>query len=73
MSDFPLNKEGKIIAYDNESLKMPIKIIEMGLLPDTPFKILHKAPFGGPFYIEFGRESSKIALRREEALFILVE
>lgn len=72
MSDFPINKWGKIVDYDNDALEMPIKIIEMGLLPETKFKILHQAPFGGPFYIEFGRESSRIALRKEEAFFILV-
>lgn len=52
---------------------MPGKIIEMGLLPDTAFKILYQAPFKGPLYIEFGSEKSRIALREEEARFIIVE
>lgn len=64
---------GKIIDYDNDDLKMPGKIIEMGLLPETPFKILYQAPFNGPLYIEFGEEKSRIALREEEARFIIVE
>ncbi|WP_095074347.1 FeoA family protein [Chryseobacterium taklimakanense] len=68
-----MNKEGKITDYDNDDLKMPGKIIEMGLLPDTPFKILYQAPFNGPLYIEFGAEKSRIALREEEARFIIVE
>lgn len=70
---FPLNKEGKIVDYDNENLRMPSKIIEMGLLPETSFKILYQAPFRGPLYIEFGEEKSRIALREEEARFIIVE
>ncbi|WP_277110172.1 FeoA family protein [Chryseobacterium taklimakanense] len=70
---YPLNKEGKIAGYDNDDLKMPGKIIEMGLLPDTSFKILYQAPFNGPLYIEFGAEKSRIALREEEARFIIVE
>ncbi len=45
----------------------------MGLLPETYFKILYNAPFNGPLYIEFGVEKSRIALRKEEAAFILVE
>jgi len=49
---FPKNKYGKIIGYDNDNLQMPTKIIEMGLLPETSFKILYQAPFGGPLYIE---------------------
>lgn len=52
---------------------MPNKIIEMGLLPETYFKILYQAPFKGPLYVEFGDEKSRIALREEEARFIIVE
>ena len=52
---------------------MPTKIIEMGLLPDTTFKILYQAPFGGPLYIEYGSEKTRIALREQEAKFITVE
>ena len=61
------------MGYENEDLKMPNKIIEMGLLPETVFKILYQAPFKGPMYIEFGDEKSRIALREEEAQFIIVE
>lgn len=70
---FPRNLSGKILGYENEDLKMPNKIIEMGLLPETAFKILYQAPFKGPMYIEFGDEKSRIALREEEAQFIIVE
>lgn len=61
------------MGYENDDLRMPNKIIEMGLLPDTVFKILYQAPFKGPLYIEFGDEKSRIALREEEARFIIVE
>ncbi|SHK10631.1 FeoA family protein [Epilithonimonas mollis] len=70
---FPKNKIGKIIGYDNENLQMPTKIIEMGLLPETSFKILYQAPFGGPLYIEYGSEKTRIALREAEARFLQVE
>lgn len=70
---FPKNTAGKICGYDDDSLKMPNKIIEMGLLPDTFFRILYQAPFKGPLYIEFGEEKSRLALREEEARFIIVE
>lgn len=70
---FPLKKAGKIVGYDNDDLRMPGKIIEMGLLPQTAFRILYQAPFSGPLYIEFGEEKSRIALREEEARFIIVE
>mgnify|MGYP000473367782 CR=1 FL=1 len=64
---------GKITGYDNDELLMPNKIIEMGLLPGTDFKILYQAPFRGPLYIEFGEEKSRIALREEEARYIFVQ
>lgn len=70
---FPKNRSGKITGYQNDDLKMPSKIIEMGLLPETVFRILYQAPFSGPLYIEFGDEKSRIALREEEARFIIVE
>ena len=73
LSGFPKNKLGKILAYDNDDLKMPNKIIEMGLLPETVFRILYQAPFNGPMYVEFGAEKSRIALREEEGNFIIVE
>jgi ferrous iron transport protein A len=73
LSSFPKNKIGKIVDYDNDNLDMPTKIIEMGLLPETLFKILYQAPFNGPLYIEFGDEKSRIALRKEEGDFIIVE
>lgn len=70
---FPQSKLGIIVDYDNATLKMPTKIIEMGLLPSTQFKILYQAPFSGPLYIEFGEEKSRIALRQEEARYIIVD
>lgn len=73
LRNFPDMKKGKIVGYDNEDLAMPNKIIEMGLLPDTEFIILHRAPLQGPMYVEYGEEKTKIALRVEEAKFILVE
>ncbi|UFH30508.1 ferrous iron transport protein A [Chryseobacterium sp. C-71] len=73
LSRFPKNKLGKILGYDNDHLKMPNKIIEMGLLPETVFRILYQAPFNGPLYVEFGEEKSRIALRKEEGEFIMVE
>lgn len=70
---FPKNKIGKILGYDNDNLQMPTKIIEMGLLPQTTFRVLYQAPFNGPLYIEYGSDKTRIALREAEARFIKVE
>lgn len=69
---FPKNTQGKIRGF-NDELKMPTKILEMGLLPETMFKILYQAPFNGPLYIEYGMEHSRLALRVEDARFIEVD
>lgn len=73
MSRFPFNTKGTIVDYDSQLAEMPIKIIEMGLLPGTEFTILYQAPFSGPFYIEYGVEKSRVALRKEEADYLIVE
>jgi len=70
---FPKNQVGKITGYDNENLQMPTKIIEMGLLPETTFRVLYQAPFNGPLYIEYGSDKTRVALREKEARFIQVE
>lgn len=71
LNEFPHNTLGKIRDYTKSDI--PKKIIEMGLIPETLFKILFQAPFHGPLYIEFGSEKSRIALREEEAQHIIVE
>ena len=68
-----MDRTGIIVDYDNNNMEMPGKIIEMGLLPNTTFRILYQAPFGGPLYMEYGEERSKVALREEEARYIIVE
>lgn len=72
MSGFPKNKKGKIVGYDNDHLKMPNKIIEMGLLPETSFRILYQAPFNGPMYVEFGDEKAVLlCVRKKEIISLL--
>lgn len=71
--DFPDKVKGIIKGYENEELEMPNKIIEMGLLPETEFVILFRAPLGGPMCVEYGAEKTRVVLRTEEAKFILVE
>lgn len=68
-----MNTTGVIVDYDNANMEMPGKIIEMGLLPKTSFRILYQAPFSGPLYVEYGEEKTKVALREEEARYIIVE
>lgn len=47
------------------------KLVECGVLPGAFFSVINRAPFKGPIFIQI--ENNRIALRREEAAFILVE
>ena len=47
------------------------KFHEFGIIPGAKIKILNKALFNGPIYLEI--DSSRIAIRNEEATFIEVE
>ncbi len=60
------NEQKEIIDYQNSD-----KLLEFGILPGVSFHVLQKAPFGGPIFIEI--EGYKIAVRKEEAAYIIVE
>lgn len=47
------------------------KLLEFGILPGVVFSIINKAPFNGPIFIQI--DNNRIALRRKEAAFIIVE
>jgi ferrous iron transport protein A len=64
---------GKILGYDNDHLKMPNKIIEMGLLPETLFRILYQAPFNGPMYVEFGDEKAVLLFVKKKEIISLLK
>ncbi len=69
LSDFKIKQMGVI----KRILDNPIaaKLLEYGILPGAQFCILNKAPFNGPIFIQI--DTNRIALRRNEAEFIIVE
>jgi ferrous iron transport protein A len=46
------------------------KLMEYGIVPGAKLMVLNKAPFNGPIYIAIG--SQKIAIRKEEASYIIL-
>jgi Fe2+ transport system protein FeoA len=68
LTDIKTNQSGTI----NEVIDNPLitKLFEFGLLPGANFTVLNIAPFNGPISILI--EDTRIALRRKEAQFILV-
>lgn len=50
---------------------IPLKLIEMGCLPNNTIRLLQKAPFGDPFY--FVINDAHVAIRKETADNIYVK
>ena len=69
LSDFKIKQIGVIKqVLDNH---IAAKLFEYGIVPGVQFSILNKAPFKGPIFIQI--DNNRIALRRSEAAFIMVE
>jgi len=52
--------------------KIPLKLLEMGCLPDNDVEIIQIAPLGDPIYLNVNN-GSHIAIRKETAREIEVE
>lgn len=68
LADLHVNDVATII--DCLDTQIPLKLMEMGCLPNQKLKILQLAPFNGPIYLEVN--GSYIAIRKETALQIQV-
>lgn len=52
--------------------KIPLKLLEMGCLPDNELEIIQIAPLGDPIYLNVNN-GSHLAIRKETAHEIEVE
>ena len=52
--------------------KIPLKLLEMGCLPNNELEIIQIAPFGDPIYLNVNN-GSHLAIRKETAREIEVE
>ena len=60
-----------IITYVNMD-KIPLKLLEMGCLPNNELEIIQIAPLGDPMYLNVNN-GSHLAIRKETAREIEVE
>lgn len=65
-----IGDKATIIAVDLD--KIPLKLLEMGCLPDNEIEIIQIAPLGDPIYINVNN-GSHLAIRKETAHEIEVE
>jgi len=68
IADIPLGGSAIILDFNEE--QMPVKMLEMGLLPGNKVVLKQIAPFQGPIHIQVG--SYSLALRKSEAQYVLV-
>ncbi len=71
LSELEKDKAAKILNFVSEDI--PIKLLEMGILPETTITIISKAPFDGPLLVQYGNDFSRLSLRKKEAQGILIE
>jgi len=60
---------GVILGFDAD--KIPLKLVEMGCLPNNWVQVVQIAPFGDPIYLNINE--SYVAIRKETAQFIDIE
>ncbi|WP_448529046.1 FeoA family protein [Raineya sp.] len=65
----PTGEKVKILEFQQRGIFL--KLLEMGLLPNTTIEVLGKAPLGDPIYIAV--QETLIALRKSEAQNIVVQ
>ena len=68
-ADLKLGEKGVII--DVSSIKIPLKLLEMGCLPGGEIELLQMAPFKDPMYLNIN--GTHLAIRNETAIHILIE
>lgn len=69
ISNLKKGQKAKIIHFDPEQI--PLKLVELGCLPNTFVEVLQEAPFSGPLYILLG--DNRVAIRKEMAKQIKVQ
>ena len=69
LADLPLGQSARITSIDCER-HLSRRLMEMGLLPGTPVRVVRVAPLGDP--IELRVRNYALSLRRAEAANIAV-
>jgi ferrous iron transport protein A len=65
LGDMTPGQSGTVVGYSEANRGYRQKLLQMGLVKGTPFKLLRKAPMGDPIEIELN--GFKLTLRKEEA------
>lgn len=71
LSELSEGDSGTIVAIRGGPINYRKRLLELGLVPGTHFKIVREAPLGDPIEIEI--KGYSLALRRRDAWHIIVQ
>lgn len=71
LSEIGVGQTGVVVGFATGSGAYRQKLLAMGLLKGTPFRVVRVAPMGDP--LEITVRDFNLSLRRDEARFLLVE
>lgn len=71
LSELKKGEKAKILGFGTEDI--PAKFLELGLVPGTDVEYRCSAPFNGPICITLCKSKCILALRKSEAMDVLVK
>ena len=71
LRDLAVGDSGKIVSLQKGNKAYRAKLLAMGLLPGTEFRITRHAPMGDP--VEISVRGFSLSLRKDEAEVLLVD
>ncbi|MFT5702483.1 MAG: ferrous iron transport protein A [Desulforhopalus sp.] len=71
LAEFVVGESGKVLGFAKGSISYRQKLLSMGLIKGTDFKVTRVAPMGDP--VEIIVRDYKLSLRKQEAGALIVE
>lgn len=69
LADLPLHREAKILSVGGDRA-LRRRLMELGLVPGTPVKVVNVAPLGDP--LELSVRGCRLSIRRRQAQALLI-
>lgn len=69
LADLPLHHEAKILSVGGDRA-LRRRLMELGLVPGTPVKVVNVAPLGDP--LELSVRGCRLSIRRRQAQALLI-
>lgn len=70
LSTLPLRREARVLQVDGQRA-FRRRLLELGLVPGTPVRVVNVAPLGDPMELEV--RGCRISIRRDEAEAVRVQ